>query len=95
MLRRIVVVRRQESLAAAWRARSFATAGATLDRLTVSGMHVDEQYPPVRLTGRAAAAAERPAARGFNYRTGLSQQSVFVVRALFDDQEAIERLKLS
>ena len=93
MLRRIVVVRRQESLAAAWRARSFATAGTTLDRLSVSGMHVDEQYPPVRLTGRAAATAERPAARGFNYGTGLSQQSAFVVRALFDDQEAIERLK--
>lgn len=93
MLRRIVLVRRQESLTAAWTRRSFSTAGTTLERMKVSGMQFDETYPPVRLSGRAAAAAERPAARGFNYGTGLRQECVFAVRTLFDDQEAIERLK--
>jgi hypothetical protein len=93
MLRRIVLVRRQEALNAAWLGRSFSAAGNTLDRLKVAGMEFDASYHPVRLSGRATAPAERPAARGFNYGTGLRQESVYALRTLFDDPEAIERLK--
>src|SRR5262245_19785965 len=94
MLRRILVVRREESLGQAARARSFGPAAPHLSRAALTpGMAFDETYHPVRLTGRSAILAERPRAMGFNYDASVARDDAYAVRATFDDEEAIERLR--
>lgn len=93
MLRRIVLVRSHEPLAAGWTARSFGPAGSHLAAtLKVSGMQLDEKYHPVRVTGRMGLPGERPTALGFNYAR-VGPVTNYALRAEFDDEEAIERLR--
>jgi subtilisin family serine protease len=93
MLRRIVLIRSHEPLEASWSARSFAPAGLLLENtIKVAGMQFDEKYHPALVAGRIAVPAERPSAKGFNYgRVGAV--TAYSVRAEFDDEEAIERLR--
>lgn len=96
MLRRIVVTRSHEPLGDAFRARSFGPAGSILHQaVKVSGMEFDDKLHPVRIPGAPALRLAQPRAAGFNYRD-LSRPEApgaFAVRALFDDQEAIDRLR--
>lgn len=96
MLRRIVVTRAHESLRDAFRARSFGPAGHMLRHAaSVRGMQFDEKLHPVRIPGASAIRHQRPRAAGFNYRTLTSPRapSAYAVRARFDDQDAIDRLR--
>jgi hypothetical protein len=96
MLRRIVVTRSQEPLRTAWATRSFAAAGAALDNtIKVSGMLFDEQYHPVRVPGETVLSLTRPATVGFNYAAMVdaTRPAAYGMRAVFDNEEAIERLK--
>ncbi len=95
MPRRIVLVGKGESLHRAWQSRSFGLAGAELERLLhVAGFALDDTYHPVRVAGRLGPAAERPAARGFAYgRSGGGPIDSYAVRAIFDDEEAVHRLR--
>src|SRR5216683_594316 len=95
MPRRIVLVGKGESLQRAWRSRSFGLAGADLERLLhVAGFALDDTYHPVRVAGRLGPPAERPAARGFRYaRPGGGPIDSYAVRAIFDDEEAVHRLR--
>ena len=95
MPRRIVLVGKGESLHRAWRSRSFGLAGAELESLLhVAGFALDDTYHPVRVAGRLGPAAERPAARGFHYaRSGGGPIDTYAVRAIFDDEEAVHRLR--
>jgi len=95
MPRRIVLVGKGESLHRAWQSRSFGLAGAELERLLhVAGFALDDTYHPVRVAGRLGPAAERPAARGFHYaRSGGGPIDSYAVRAIFDDEEAVLRLR--
>lgn len=93
MPQRIVLINKQESLHRAWQSRSFGPAGVELEKaLHVAGFALDDTYHPVRVAGRVGAPAERPAARGFRYaRPGLID--TYAVRAIFDDEEAVHRLR--
>jgi len=93
MPQRIVLINKHESLHRAWRSRSFGPAGVELEQLLhVAGFALDDTYHPVRVAGRVGAPAERPAARGFRYaRPGLID--TYAVRAIFDDDEAVHRLR--
>jgi subtilisin family serine protease len=96
MLRRIVVTRSHEPLGDAFRARSFGPAGPTLRQwVKVRGMEFDEKLHPVRIPGAPALRLLQPQAAGFDYRDLARPQApeAFAVRAQFDDQEAIERLR--
>jgi subtilisin family serine protease len=101
MLRRIVLTKGHEPLKNAWNARSFAASSAAslLDtKVKVQGMVFDEGYHPVRVTGESALAMEQPLALGFNYRS-LALHAVnepgaaYATRGMFDDEDAIERMK--
>lgn len=92
MLRRIVLVRRSESLEQGWQERLFKTAGRMLEQsIKVSGMEFDEKFYPVRVTGRMATPADRPIARGFNY-AAVGAVTTYAMRSQFTDEEAVERL---
>ncbi len=95
MPRRILLVGKGESLHRAWRSRSFGLAGADLERLLhVPGFALDDTYHPVRVAGRLGSPAERPAARGFRYaRAEGGPIDTYAVRAIFDDEEAVHRLR--
>jgi hypothetical protein len=95
MPRRIVLVGKGESLHRAWRSRSFGPAGVELERLLhVAGFALDDTYHPVRVAGRLGSAAERPAARGFRYaRAEGGPIDTYAVRGIFDDEEAVHRLR--
>src|SRR6266516_3176677 len=95
MPRRIVLVGKGESLHRAWRSRSFGLAGADLEKLLhVPGFALDDTYHPVRVAGRLGSPAERPAARGFRYaRAEGGPIDTYAVRAIFDDEEAVHRLR--
>jgi hypothetical protein len=96
MLRRIVVTRAHEPLGDAFRARSFGPAEPVLrESVKVRGMEFDETLHPVRVPGAPALRLLRPEASGFNYRDLARPKgpSAYAVRARFDDQEAIERLR--
>src|SRR5213593_24664 len=95
MPRRILLVGKGESLDRAWRSRSFGHAGADLERLLhVPGFALDDTYHPVRVAGRLGSPAERPAARGFRYaRAEGGPIDTYAVRAIFDDEEAVHRLR--
>src|SRR5438093_12534999 len=95
MPRRIVLVGEGGSLHRAGQSRSFGLAGAELERLLhVAGFALDDTYHPVRVAGRLGPAAERPAARGFDYaRSGGGPIDSYAVRAIFDDEEAVHRLR--
>lgn len=93
MIRRIVLIRSHEPLEAGWSARSFSQAGGFLDRsIKVQGVQFDENYHPVRVTGRAAPPSDRPAAMGFDYRE-VGPVTTYSVRSEFDDEEAVQRLR--
>src|SRR5256885_14028602 len=68
---------------------------AELERLLhVAGFALDDTYHPVRVAGRLGPAAERPATRGFHYaRSGGGPIDPYAVRAIFDDEEAVHRLR--
>lgn len=93
MQRRIVLIRKYDWLHRAWQSRSFATAGGELERqLKVLGLALDDTYHPVRVPGRIGPWSDLPAARGFDYaRRGLID--TYAVRASFDDEEAVSRLR--
>jgi subtilisin family serine protease len=99
MLRRIVVTRGHEELRAAWRTRSFtAGASSTLRQsMQVPGMHIDETYHPVRVPGQTALSLNPAATRNFNYESlsDVNRPAAYGVRAMFDDEAAIERAKAS
>lgn len=96
MIRRFVLIRRHDWLHDAWERRSFAAAGSSLENLIrVRGAQFDEGYHPVYVTGNAAFTRSRPAAEGFNYRalSNGSAPPTYGVRAEFEDEEAIARLR--
>src|SRR6266576_4938992 len=95
MPRRILLVGKGESLHRAWRSRSFGLAGADLEKLLhVPGFALDDTYHPVRVAGRLGSPTERPAARGFRYaRAEGGPIDTYAVRAIFDDEEAVHRLR--
>src|SRR5437879_127308 len=95
MPRRILLVGKGESLPRAWRSRSFGLAGADLETLLhVPGFALDDTYHPVRVAGRLGSPADRPAARGFRYaRAEGGPIDTYAVRAIFDDEEAVHRLR--
>jgi subtilisin family serine protease len=96
MLRRIVVTRAHPSLREAFRARSFGPAGHLLRHaVEVRGMEFDDRLHPIRVPGASALGLLRPQAAGFSYRalTGPRGPSAYALRARFDDQDAIERLR--
>src|SRR5204862_4685123 len=95
MPRRILLVGKGESLHRAWRSRSFGLAGADLEKLLhVPGFALDDTYHPVRVAGRLGSPADRPAARGFRYaRAEGGPIDTYAVRAIFDDEEAVHRLR--
>lgn len=65
MHRRLVLLRRHETLLEGWRRRAFGPAGGLLrERLTVSGATVDEAYHPVRVLGRIGPPSAWLAASG-------------------------------
>lgn len=85
MHRRIVMIRRHEWLQRAWQTRSFKSAGLELEKqLKVAGLALDETYHPVRVPGHARSPGERPVARAID---------AYAVRARFDDEEAVSRLR--
>lgn len=96
MVRKIVLTRGHEWLRAGWNERSFAPAGTRLrSEIKTRGMEFDETYHPVRVPGESALKLSRPPAVGFNYRamSDISRRAAYSVRAVFDDEEAVERLK--
>jgi subtilisin family serine protease len=91
MQRRIVLIRGQESLAQAWRARSFGPAGSLLDGLSkVLGVRVDQTYHPVELLRRIGAGHHVP--DGFTYGA-IAPASTYAVRVEFTDNDAVARLR--
>ncbi|MGB8952781.1 MAG: S8 family serine peptidase [Candidatus Aminicenantales bacterium] len=93
VLRRIVLIRSQKPLLNGWTARSFAPAGRLLDAsIKVAGMEMDDRYHPVRVPAKSGVPSERPDALGFNYGT-FKPVTTFAVRSVFDDENAIERLR--
>lgn len=96
MLRKIVLTRGHEWLRDGWRSRSFAAAGTGLQKeIKVAGMDFDEGYHPVRVPGEPALRFAQPVALGFNYSTlsDVARPAAYSVRAVFNDEDAIERLK--
>lgn len=93
MARRIVLVRSDERLAAAWESRSFALAGSLLDaEIRVAGLEFDELFAPVRVAGRLGTLPQAIPAPGFDY--GAPGPIItYAVRAELADQEAVERLR--
>ncbi len=93
MSRRIVLIRGHGPLEESWRKRSFGPAGALLDRdIKVAGTMFDGGYHPVRVLGRVGARVGRLAASGFNYGRPVPVDT-YVVRVVFDDEDAVERLR--
>jgi hypothetical protein len=96
MIRRIVLIRSHEWLQEAWEKRSFAAAGLNLENaIKVRGAEFDEAYHPVWVAGNAAFALSRPPAAGFNYLSlyNVNTPATYSVRAAFEDEEAIARIK--
>lgn len=96
MIRRIVLIRSHDWLRDAWERRSFAVAGLNLENaIKVRGTQFDEGYHPVWVAGNAAFTLSQPQAAGFNYRSLFSVEAppTYSVRAEFEDEEAIARLK--
>lgn len=62
--------------------------------LKPKGFQFDDTYHPVALKGRGPNLQQRSAAIGFNYNllNKPQKESLFVVRAFFDDQDAINNL---
>jgi len=95
MIRRIVLLRSHEWLQDAWEKRSFAAAGANLERaIKVRGAQFDEGYHPVWVAGNAGFAMTQPRATGFSYFSFSNVKSLatYGVRVEFDDDEAIARM---
>ena len=96
MIRKIVMTRGHEWLRSGWTTRSFAPAGAGLQKeIKTAGMSFDENYHPVRVPGESVLKLSQPKAVGFNYSalSDTSKPAAYSVRALFDDEDAVERLK--
>lgn len=96
MVRKIVLTRGHEWLRDSWDAKSFAPAGIKLQAdIKTAGMEFDETYHPVRVPGESALKLAQPAAVGFNYgaMSDASRPAAYSVRAVFDDEDAVERLK--
>lgn len=97
MIRRIVLTRGREELRTAWAARSFAAAGTVLaSAVGVRGMSFDENYHPVRVPGESSLRLSRPRSLGFDYRSlhdANRRGAAYAVRAEFEDEEAVERMK--
>ena len=96
MHRRIVVLREHESLRSSWMERSFAPARSKVEEsIQVHGVKFDETYPPTEFIGRSTFILERPGALGFDYRAfgDLKTTPSYSLRAEFEDEDAIERLK--
>ena len=101
MLRRIVLTRGHEPLREAWDARSFgvARAASLLEKnIKVKGMVFDERYHPVRVPGESGLSVAQPTALGFDYHNiGLhavrKPGAAYATVGMFDDHEAVERLK--
>jgi subtilisin family serine protease len=93
MPRRIMLIRKHDWLHQAWQSRSFGPAGGELERqVKVPGLALDDTYHPVLVLWRRVSPAQRPAARGFDYaRGGLID--TYAVRASFDDEDAVHRLR--
>jgi subtilisin family serine protease len=93
MPRRIMLIRKSDWLQRAWQSRSFGPGGGELERqVKVPGVALDDTYHPVFVLWRRVPPAERPAAHGFDYaRRGLID--TYAVRASFDDEDAVHRLR--
>ncbi len=95
MLRRIVVLRKQEELTEAARVRSFAPAQGMLEsQIQVRGLQIDASYHPVSVPGLAVVAKDTSVAASSNYRDmyKTSMGAAFGVRVVADDEEALQRL---
>lgn len=99
------MLKKDERLKAASQAHSFSIAKNRLEDVLKPNvtnynnnnnkMRIDETYPPVEIKGKAPIMDEKPVALGFNYRL-LSEpredKSVYGIRVIFEDQDAIEKL---
>ncbi len=100
MIRRIVLLRRHEPLEDAWTKRSFSVAAAHVEKaVSVKGVSFDNAYHPVRVLGKSGFAFAPSKALGFDYRKMSTQVSeltnvTFSLRADFDDEDAIARLRV-
>ncbi len=93
MARRIVLIRSDERLAAAWESRSFAPAGSLLDAdIRVAGLEFDEIFHPVRVAGRLGAPGQPPLGPAFDYGTP-GPIITYAVRVEVADEETVERLR--
>ena len=93
MMRRILLLRSHGLLEEGWLKRSFGPAGSLLDdRLRVGGVRFDETYHPVRMRRNVGVGNGLPPASGFNYGN-LGSADTYAVRAEFDDQDAVDRLR--
>ena len=95
MLRRIVVVNKHEWLAAGWSARSFAPAAVGLEaNAKVKGVEFDPATPPVPIF-QASGVTPRTADIRYGLKASLSTppHEAYAVTAMFDDEDAVQRLK--
>lgn len=92
-MRRIVLVRPHDWLAAAAAERAFSTAARPLhEHVAVRGMAFDERYHPVAVPGRLAPKGDHARAAGFDYRAA-APRTTYCLRTEFDDEDAVERLR--
>ena len=94
-LRRIVLLKTREGLTRGWEKREFAPAGVGLEAtVKVSGFEFHEQMHPVpvyrRMPARTSVAT---VAIGGPGRPAELPHNAFAVVGMFDDDEAIERMK--
>lgn len=95
-LRKIIVIKKDEKLEEAADTRSFSVARSALeDMLKPKGFVLDDRYHPVRLKGKAVILEEKPKAIGFDYAflNKPKKESLYVVRADFDDEKSVEKVK--
>jgi subtilisin family serine protease len=94
MLRKIVVLREQDSLKKGWQEKSIAPAQGMLDKeIQVKGLEIDGGYFPVSIPGLPAITEIRVAAEGFRYDDLYRTGSAYGVRVQAEDEEAISRLR--
>jgi len=90
MVKRILVIKKHEDIAAAAMNRNFSMAQDTLEsKLRPEGFRLDTSFPPVALKGRSTVFHSRPQVMGFNYNNinELQDPNVYIVRADVDDEE--------
>jgi subtilisin family serine protease len=97
MIRRIVLLRPKEWLKDGWSKRSFGAAGVALtQQVGVKGLEFSPELPPIRAFGKSPTyLAKVPGVVNYSGLGAAWKQSSspYAVVGMFDDEEAIQRLK--